>query len=92
MDEHRRKAAEQLQATEDDLRNAGATEVTSSVRTDHPVVGILAEIEAKQPAIVVVGRHTRHSLMRRLLLGSTSHEIARHSPVAVVVVPALARA
>ncbi len=90
-DLQRETAAEQLRGLEAELRSAGAGAVGSSVPTDHPVMGILGAIEAEQPTIVVVGRHVRHYAMRRLLLGSTSHEVARHSPVPVIVVPATAQ-
>ena len=86
LEEHRVAATAQLESLGDRLREAGAGEVTLSVRTDHPVTGILAEIEARQPTMVVVGTHGRGHLAG-LMLGSVAHEVARRSPVPVLVVP-----
>jgi nucleotide-binding universal stress UspA family protein len=86
LDEHRSEAQQRLGALVERLREAGASGVTSSVRTDHPVTGILTEIEIHQPTMVVVGTHGRGHLAG-MLLGSVAHELARRSPMPVLVVP-----
>lgn len=86
LDEFNREDARRLDVLASELRAAGAREVTTSIRTDHVVPGILAAIEEWQPRLVVVGRFGRGRLGRRLI-GSTSHDIARESPVPVLVAP-----
>ncbi|MBI4540959.1 MAG: universal stress protein [Gemmatimonadetes bacterium] len=86
LDEHRSEAERHLAALVTRLREAGAADVTSSLHTDHPVTGILTEIEAREPTMVVVGTHGR-GYMAGMLLGLVAHEVARRSPVPVLVVP-----
>ncbi|GAB4242043.1 MAG: universal stress protein [Acidobacteriota bacterium] len=69
------------------LRNAGASAVSWALLTEHPVPGILQAIAEWEPRLVVVGRRGRGGPARRLI-GSTSHDVARESPVPVLVTPA----
>jgi nucleotide-binding universal stress UspA family protein len=87
LDEFNREDARRLEELAAELRRLGAREVTQEVRTDHPVRGLLAAIREWQPRLVVVGRHGRGAAAGRLI-GSISHDVARESPVPVLVVPA----
>lgn len=84
LDEFNREDLRRLEALATQLRNAGASDVTVEVRLDHAVPGILAAIKAWQPGLVLVGRHGRGG---RRLIGSVAHDVARESPVPVLVVP-----
>ena len=86
LDEFNREDTRRLEALAAELRNEGARKVTTEIRTDHAVLGLLATIEEWQPRLVVVGRYGRGREGRRLI-GSTSHDVARESPAPVLVVP-----
>jgi nucleotide-binding universal stress UspA family protein len=86
LDEFNREDARRLEALAVELRTAGAREVTTEVLTNHAVRGLLALIEGWQPRLVVLGRHGRGKGGRQLI-GSTSHDVARESPAAVLVAP-----
>ncbi len=86
LDEFNREDTRRLEVLAGQLRSEGARDVTHEVRTDHAMRGILTAIEAWSPRLVVVGRHGRGKGSRRFI-GSTSHEVARESPVPVLVVP-----
>lgn len=53
--------------------------------------GLLEAIEKLKPELVVVGSHGR-GVLKRMLLGSVSTALCKHSPVPVVVVPTAAQA
>lgn len=55
-----------------------------------PTTEMLALVEKLKPEMVVVGSHGRGVILRALL-GSVSAELARRSPVPVLVVPAAER-
>ena len=55
-----------------------------SSAVDHPVRAILAVAERWRATLVVVGRSGR-GWWHELTLGSTAHEVARRSPVPVLV-------
>ncbi|HLN58246.1 MAG TPA: universal stress protein [Thermoanaerobaculia bacterium] len=86
LEEFNREDTRRLEALATELRAEGAREVTIEVVTDHVVPGILAAIEEWRPRLVVLGRFGRGRAGRRLI-GSTSHDVARESPVPVLVVP-----
>ncbi len=86
LDDFNREDARRLEALAGELRGLGAGEVSQDVRTDHATKGVIAAIREWQPRLVVVGRHGRGALAGRLI-GSTSHDVARESPVPVLVVP-----
>jgi len=86
LEEFNREDARRLEGLAEELRRLGATEVSWEVRTDHPVKGVLAAVQEWQPRFVLVGRHGRGGVAARLI-GSTSHDVARESPVPVLVVP-----
>jgi nucleotide-binding universal stress UspA family protein len=68
----------------DHLRASGAGSVSHEIVLDHPVRAILAVAERWQATLVVVGRSGR-GWLHELALGSTAHEVARRSPVPVLV-------
>ncbi len=86
LDEFNREDSRRLEELAGELRRLGAREVSQEVRTDHPVRGVLAAIGEWQPRLVIVGRYGRGGVTSRLI-GSTSHDVARGSPVPVLVVP-----
>ncbi len=51
-----------------------------------PYAGILEEAEARQPDLIIMGRHGVSGLTR-LLMGSATARVIGHSPVSVLVVP-----
>ncbi|HEY0593013.1 MAG TPA: universal stress protein [Thermoanaerobaculia bacterium] len=77
-----------LDALANALTAAGASSVAVDVIREHRVRGILHEIETRKPGLVVLGRHG-HGHLAELLVGSTSHGVARLSPRPVLVVPRL---
>lgn len=84
LDEFNREDSRRLEELASELRTAGASEVSVEIRLDHAVSGILAAVKAWQPGLVVLGRHGRGG---RRLIGSVAHDVARESPVPVLVVP-----
>ncbi len=60
--------------------------VQRKVRVGSAATEILAEIEERQPDLVVVGTHGYGGL-ERLLLGSVAARVVRSAPVSVLVVP-----
>lgn len=56
------------------------------VRRGAPAEGILEEIEAEEPDLVVVGTHG-YGLRDRMLLGSVASRVVQSSPKSVLVVP-----
>ncbi len=88
LDEFNREDAARLDTLADELRRLGARQVSQEMCTDHPVKGLLRASAQWQPQLLVVGRHGRGGVKSRLI-GSTSHDVARESPVPVLVVPAV---
>ncbi|MFN2238921.1 MAG: universal stress protein [Thermoanaerobaculia bacterium] len=79
-------AQEQLGALAARLVAVGASSVLVDIIHGHTTDAILHEIEARKPGLVVVGKHGRGHLAE-MLLGSTSHALARSSAAPVVIVP-----
>ncbi len=86
LDEFNREDERRLEELARQLRAEGARAVTSEVRTEHAVPGILKAIDGWNPRLVLVGRYGRGRGSRRLI-GSTAHDVARESPAPVLVVP-----
>lgn len=86
LEEFNERDQQRLETIARQLREVGASAVTWSLLTEHPVNGILGVVEAWQPRLVVIGRRGRSGWARRWI-GSTSHDLARECPVPVLVVP-----
>jgi nucleotide-binding universal stress UspA family protein len=84
IDEFNRVDTLRLSRMAEHLRAAGAANVSHEIAVDHPVRAILAVAERWQATLVVVGR-TGRGWLQELALGSTAHEVARRSPVPVLV-------
>lgn len=84
IDEFNRVDTLCLERIAEHLRAAGAADLSHEIAVDHPVRAILAVAERWQAALVVVGRAGR-GWLQELALGSTAHELARCSPVPVLV-------
>ncbi len=84
LDEFNRVDSLRLERMAEHLRAAGAGHTTHEIVVDHPVRAILAAAERWQATLVVVGR-TGRGWLAELALGSTAHEVARRSPVPVLV-------
>jgi nucleotide-binding universal stress UspA family protein len=84
IDEFNRVDNLRLERMAEHLRTAGAANVNHEVAVDHPVRAILSVAERWQATLVVVGR-TGRGWLQELALGSTAHEVARRSPVPVLV-------
>ncbi|HWE30225.1 MAG TPA: universal stress protein, partial [Polyangia bacterium] len=61
--------------------------VTTHLRGESIVFGLLEAVTQLLPQLLVVGSHGRHGIARALL-GSVSESLARRSPVPVLIVPA----
>lgn len=85
MEEFDRIDSERLAALSTRFREAGARDVRTDIRLDHPVLGIVAAIEAHQATLLIIGAHGRGHITE-LLLGSTAHGMAHRSPVPVLLV------
>ena len=77
---------EEMDALAGKLSAAGASSVSVEIIRDHRVRGILQVINSRKPGLVVVGKHG-HGHFAELLLGSTSHGVARLSAAPVLIVP-----
>src|SRR4051812_41599600 len=83
-----------LQArAQDHLRSAAEANVDPAVpydiaiRVDPPLDGILAEAQASEADLIVMGTHGRTGV-RRLVLGSVTEAVMRNAKVPVIAVPA----
>lgn len=81
------KAAEaQIQGMADSLRSAGVPDATAKVRFGKPWEEILAE-SALTPATLLILGMRGHGHLTSILLGSQSHQVARRSPLPLLLVP-----
>lgn len=84
LEEFNRVDTLRLERIAEHLKAAGATHAGHEIAIDHPVRAILAAAERWQATLVVMGR-TGRGWVKELALGSTAHEVARRSPVPVLV-------
>jgi nucleotide-binding universal stress UspA family protein len=87
LDEFNRIDQERLAKMKDELAKIGKAKVHVEVCFGHPVQKILQDIEAKKATLVVMGSQGR-GFVSEAFLGSVSHNIARHSPAPVLLIPA----
>lgn len=86
LEEFNKEDMERLNDLNEKLIKAGALDVSTEIRTDYAVSGIIESIMEWKPSLVVLGRHGRGKRIKNLI-GSTSHDVACESPVPVLVVP-----
>jgi nucleotide-binding universal stress UspA family protein len=84
--ESKESAGERLQGMAESLRSSGVPEVTWKVGTGRPWEAILAESAVLPSTLVIVGMRG-HGHLSSLFLGSQSHEVARRSPLPLLLVP-----
>lgn len=70
----------------DALAHVGKAEVHIKVCLSHPAQTILSEAENKKAMLVVIGSRGR-GFVSEIFIGSVSHNVARHSPVPVSLIP-----
>jgi len=79
-------AGEELRAMADSLRSTGVPNPTTRVRTGTPWEEILAESAVAPSTLVILGMRG-HGPLSSLFLGSQSREVARRSPLPLLLVP-----
>ena len=89
-EEHSAEIAEQFAVWCEAVRTAGVDEWTPVLDDGAPVDTILRVADEIDASLVVVGRQGSGK-RPELLLGSTAHQIAEHSPRPVLVVPPIGR-
>lgn len=73
-----------LSEWQDRLEGCGVAVVNTEVVNGIPWIEILERIEARHPSLVVMGSHG-HTLITRMLLGSTAERVIQHSTVPVFI-------
>lgn len=87
LDTFNKKDLLRLREMEQELKQAGATDVACTLRYGSPTSEILSFISEQQVSWVIMGSQGR-GWIREIYLGNVSHNIARHAPVPVLLVPA----
>ncbi len=82
-----KEAEERLAALKIALSKEADVPVAIKVVTGHPTGEILDFLAKEQVDLVVMGSQG-HGFLRDLFLGSVSHNIARHAPCSVLLIPA----
>lgn len=82
-----KEAGERLAGLKATLRSESDVHVETKVVTGHPTGEILSILAKEQVDLVVMGSQG-HGFLRELFLGSVSHNIARHAPCSVLLIPA----
>lgn len=81
------KDRERLEDMQAELQAAGATDVENRLLYGSPTAELFRLIEEEDVSLVVMGSQGR-GFIQEIYLGSVSHNIARHAPVSVLLVPA----
>ncbi len=89
-EQHPAEIADQFSSWCEAVRTAGVNEWTPVLEDGAPVDTILRVADEVDASLVVVGRQGSGK-RPELLLGSTAHQIAEHSPRPVLVVPPIGR-
>ena len=87
LDAFNKKDLLRLKDLEDELKKCGPGEVTSELLYGSPTGEVLNYIKEEQVSWVIMGSQGR-GWIREIYLGNVSHNIARHAPVPVLLVPA----
>ena len=77
---------ERLRDLKDKLEKAGAAEVRTIIRYGVPTAELLTFLEQEEVSLVVMGSQGRGRIAE-IFLGSLSHNLVRHSPVPVLLIP-----
>ena len=87
LEEFNRIDRDRMERLAADLRQAGAAEVTLDLRAGQPAREIIAAAGIKGISCVVMGSQGR-GFFGEMAIGSVSHNVARHAPVPVWLIPA----
>ena len=87
LEEFNRIDLERLERLKSSLTSTVKSEVETAIVHGMPVPEILKKAQENGITLIVMGSHGR-GLVSELFLGSISHNIARHSTVSVLLVPA----
>lgn len=85
LEEFNRIDTERLERRRRDLLSLGATEVDVKIAFGHPTEEVL-KTSREGISLIVMGSQGR-GFFQEVFMGSTSHNVVRHAPVPVLVVP-----
>lgn len=88
LDEFNKIDIDRLERLKEVLLNKGATDVRIELPYGLPTQEILKKIQGSDISLVIMGSQGR-GFINEVFLGSVSHNVARYSPVSVLLIPAL---
>lgn len=88
LEEFNEKDQNRLMELENDLKSAGANNVGRQLVYGSPTAELLRFIQEENISMVVMGSQGR-GFIKEITLGNVSNNIARHSPVPVLLIPAV---
>ena len=88
LNEFNRIDRERLERLQAKLQEKGATDVRIELPYGSPVKEILKQTKEAEVSLVVMGSQGR-GFISEVFLGSVSHNVARHAPVSVLLIPAI---
>jgi len=88
LDEFNKIDKERLERLKAELQKKGATDVRIELPYGSPVREILKQARETGVSLIIMGSQGR-GFISEVFLGSVSHNVARHAPVSVLLIPAL---